>query len=109
MQRTGSLATFATGAFGVLGFIGRSVGIAIATPVIVTLLVLPPLVAFIMLVINNSAYVVPPSARTLATMGQVVSPYIDIQKVASPAGPFQNSDLPKTIEYTITITAKKVI
>lgn len=61
MAATGTLGAFAMGAFGVLGFIGRSVGIAIATPVIVTLLIIPPLVAFIMLVINNSAYVVPPS------------------------------------------------
>ena len=61
LAATGSLGVFAAGAFGVLGFIGRSIGIAIATPVIVTLLILPPLVAFIMLVINNSAYVVPPT------------------------------------------------
>jgi len=64
----GSVARLATGAFGVLGLVGRSVGIAIATPVIVTLLVLPPLVAFIILVINNSAYVVPPSFSDNATI-----------------------------------------
>ncbi len=58
---TGTLGSFAAGAFGVLGFIGRSIGVAIATPVIITLLVIPSLVAFIMLVINNSAYVVPPA------------------------------------------------
>jgi len=56
----GSVAGLAYGTWRFFGIIGRSVGIAIATPVIVTLLVLPPLVAFIMLVINNSAYVVPP-------------------------------------------------
>lgn len=103
----GSVAGLATGAFGVLGLIGRSVGIAIATPVIVTLLVLPPLVAFIMLVINNSAYVVPPGLKNSSIGGGIVSPYIDIKKTASPTGPFENSDLPVKINYSIIIGAKK--
>jgi hypothetical protein len=103
---SGSLGAFAMGAFGVFGFIGRSIGIAIATPVIVTLLVLPPLVAFIMLVINNSAYVVPPSLNETGG-GKAISPYIDIVKTASPAGPLKNTDLPKEITYTVTIKAKK--
>ncbi|WKZ25358.1 MAG: hypothetical protein QY322_03120 [bacterium] len=96
--------TLATGAFGILGFIGRSVGIAIATPVIVTLLVLPPLVAFIMLVINNSAYVIPPAPPSLS---QSSNPYISVIKTVEPSGPFENSDLPLTIKYTVTITAKR--
>ncbi len=106
LAATGSLAAFAAGAFGVLGFIGRSIGIAIATPVIVTLLVIPPLVAFIMLVINNSAYVVPPSLNE-SSIGRITSPYIDITKTASPAGPLENSELPAVITYTVTIKAKK--
>lgn len=105
LAATGSLATFATGAFGVLGFIGRSVGIAIATPVIVTLLVLPPLVAFIMLVINNSAYVVPPDAKSLGL--NVDNPYILVTKVASP-DKFANPTSGKvTVTYTVTIKALK--
>lgn len=103
LAATGTLGAFATGAFGVLGFIGRSVGIAIATPVIVTLLVLPPLVAFIMLVINNSAYVVPPSPLSRTSS----NPYIEVTKSANPAGPFENSDLPLEITYTVTIRAKR--
>lgn len=58
---TGGLGSLVTGAFGLLSFIGRNLGLTIATPVIVTLITLPPLVAFIMLVINNSAYIVPPA------------------------------------------------
>jgi hypothetical protein len=87
--------------------LGRNIGITIATPVIVTLLVLPPLVAFIMLVINNSAYVVPPSPLSFNRGGVITSPYIDITKTATPPGPFENSDLPLTVTYTITIKAKK--
>lgn len=56
-----TLAAVGYGVWRFFGIIGASIGVAIATPVIVTLLILPPLVAFIMLVINNSAYVVPPS------------------------------------------------
>jgi len=40
--------------------IGTFFLITIGTPVIVTLLVLPPLIAFIMFVINSGAYLVPP-------------------------------------------------
>jgi len=100
----GGAGALVTGAFGMIGFIGRSIGVAIATPVIVTLLVLPPLVAFIMLIINNSAYLVPPQASTFQN---IVSPYMDVVKTPIPSGPFQNSDLPLTVEYKITIRAKK--
>lgn len=77
----------------------------IGTAAIVIILSIPPLVALIMLVINNSAYVVPPSLNLGGSGTQ--SPYIDVKKVAEPAGPFENSEVPKTIKYTITITAKK--
>ncbi len=107
LMGTAGIATIATGAFGVLGFIGRSVGIAVATPVIITLLVIPPLVAFIMLVINNSAYVVPPAPPSTTGSEVITSPYIDIIKTPNPPGPFENSDLPLTVEYTVEIKAKK--
>lgn len=60
--------------FGPLRFfaiLGRNIGITIATPVIVTLLIIPPLVAFIMLIINNSAYVVPYSYESGSGVGVV--------------------------------------
>ncbi len=120
LMGTAGLATLVTGAFGVLGFIGRSIGVTVATPVIVTLLVLPPLVAFIMLVINNSAYVVPPSPLTIANIGKVISPYIDVKKEISKIvdkngsqisydskNGVANDILPITVTYKITITAKK--
>lgn len=107
MAATGTLGAFAFGAFNLFGFIGRSVGIAIATPVIITLLVIPPLVAFIMLVINNSAYVVPPAPLSSSGSEVITSPYVDIIKNPNPPGPFKNSDLPLTVEYTVEIKAKK--
>ncbi len=105
LAATGSLAAFATGAFGVLGLIGRSVGIAIATPVIVTLLVLPPLVAFIILVINNSAYVVPPSPYS-SQNGGADNPYMLVTKTANPTK-LDNSDSNQTVIYVVTVKALK--
>lgn len=107
LAATGTLGAFATGTFGVLGFIGRSIGIAIATPVIITLLTLPPLVAFIMLIINNSAYVVPPGSLGDKTISIIESPYIGVTKTAEPTGPLSNSDIPITVTYKVTIRAKK--
>lgn len=106
LAATGSLAAFAAGAFGVLGFIGRSIGIAIATPVIITLLVIPPLVAFIMLVINNSAYVVPPGLSSSALNGGADNPYMLVTKIASP-NKIDNPTSPQQVIYGISIKAIK--
>ena len=83
--------------------IGKSLAITIGTPVIVAIIVFPILVALILFIINSGAYIVPPSRPGL----NFESPYIGVDKTANPPGPFQNTGLPLTIEYTITITAKK--
>lgn len=79
----------------------------ISTPVIVTIIALPIVAALILFIINSGAYIVPPSFQQLTSQ----NPYIDVTKVASPAGPFQNSDVtgskPLSVTYTITVTAKK--
>ncbi len=85
------------------GRIGASMAITIGTPIIVAIIVFPILVTIILFIINSGAYIVPPSLPGL----NFESPYVGVDKTASPPGPFQNSDLPLTIEYTITITAKK--
>lgn len=106
LMGTAGVATIATGAFGVLGLIGRSIGIAVATPVIVTLLVIPPLVAFIMLVINNSAYVVPPSPYSSSLNGGTDNPYMLVTKVASP-NKLDNPTSPQQVIYAVSIKALK--
>ncbi len=81
---------------------------SIAAPIIIALISIPALVVIILFIINSGAYITPPPASLIA--GLLVSPYIDVKKEANPKGPFQNSDLspnPITIEYTITIKAKK--
>ncbi len=106
LMGTAGIATITTGAFGVLGFIGRSIGIAIATPVIITLLVIPPLVAFIMLVINNSAYIVPLGSN-LSSIG-ADNPYMLVTKTAIPTK-IENPTGSATVQvsYLVTIKALK--
>ena len=79
---------------------------AISTPFIIILISLPISIALIMFIINSGAYITPPKASTIAAQ-ETISPYIDITKTANPAGPFDNNDLPLTIEYTVEIKAKK--
>jgi len=85
------------------GRIGASMAITIGTPIIVAIIVFPILVAIILFIINSGAYVVPPKSSSTG----VENPYIRVEKVANPKGPFENSDLPQKVEYTITIAAKK--
>ena len=86
------------------GTLGSAMAISIGMPILVTLLVFPVVVALILFIINSGAYLVPPS---IVSQKQSQNLYIDVQKVATPPGPFQNSNLPITIIYTITVTAKK--
>jgi len=83
--------------------LGRIAGYAfkVATPVIIVIAVIPILVAITLIIINSGAYVVPPTSSTASN-----NPYISVEKAPNPKGPFQNSDLPVTVDYTITITAK---
>ena len=108
------LASAAAGGTISLGAIGASIGglftalggiiiAPIAMPILITLLSLPVIVALILFIINSGAYVVPPTATT----GLSSNPYIQVDKVVNPAGPFQNSNLPLKISYNVKITAKK--
>ncbi len=78
---------------------------AIGLPVIIASISVPILIAIILFVINSGAYIVPPKTSLVA--GLIESPYVGVKKTANPTGPFDNSDLPITIEYTIEIVAKK--
>lgn len=91
----------------VLAAVGTAILIRVATPVIVALLVLPVVVALILFIINSGAYIVPQGPLSFNAGQTIISPYIDVQKVANPPGPFQNSNLPLTVQYQITIKAKK--
>ena len=94
-------ASFQIGSF--FARIGASMAITIGTPIVVAIIVFPILVAIILFIINSGAYIVPPKSSSVG----VENPYIRVEKVADPKGPFENSSLPFRVEYTITITAKK--
>ncbi len=88
---------------GFFGALGSAFVTTIATPVIVALISIPVAVAFILFIINSGAYVVPPRPSSVLEE----NPFIGVVKEVEPSGPFGNSDLPITVTYTITITAKK--
>lgn len=75
-------------------------------PIIFTFVVFPIIVALILFIINSGAYIVPPSLNEF-NVGGFFSPYVEITKTPNPTGPFENSDLPKEITYTINIKPKK--
>lgn len=82
--------------------LGSLLASSIGMPILITLLSFPVMIALILFIINSGAYVVPPTNETFSS-----NPYIEVTKIASPAGPFKNSELPLSITYTITIKAKK--
>jgi hypothetical protein len=88
------------------GFFGALFSVVFIAPgvaILSAILAVPIIVVFILIIINSGAYVVPPSLSTLAQE----NPYIGITKTANPSGPFENSDLPLTVTYTITVNAKQ--
>lgn len=102
--RGATLAGIGAGIWGFFGAIGSAFVMTIATPIIITLLVLPPLVAFIMLVINTGAYLVPPDPKSMGL--NIDNPYMLVTKKADPdtMGNFSGT---ATVTYTVTITALK--
>lgn len=76
---------------------------AVGGPIVAILIGLPVFIVLVLVIINNGAYVVPPNLDDLLNN---TNPYIQVEKVASPEGPFENTDLPVTITYTVTVTAK---
>ena len=80
---------------------------SLGSALIIALITVPVVVALFMVIINNSAYLVPPSSYS--TAGVVESRYLSVTKEPNPEGPFENEALPLEVEYTITVTAKEGI
>lgn len=72
---------------------------SLGLPFLVALIAIPVAIVIILFIINSGAYLVPPSGL----VGE--NPYIGIEKVADPPGPFKSP--PVSVSYTITITATK--
>ncbi|HEX6977144.1 MAG TPA: peptidoglycan DD-metalloendopeptidase family protein [Patescibacteria group bacterium] len=99
-------------------FVGAILGTIIAAiiiPLTIAFIAIPIITVLILFIINSGAYVVPPAPSLSGTSGSstlgitISSPYIDVVKTASPAGPFENSALTNglTIKYDVTVRAKK--
>jgi len=76
---------------------------AFAKPLLIILISVPVTVALILFIINSGAYVVPPSSSSVLEE----NPFIGVVKEVEPAGPFENSNLPVSVSYAITVTAKR--
>ncbi len=74
---------------------------AIGIPILLALLVTPFVIAFIIFIINSGAFITPYAPSPVLQE----SAYISVEKVANPAGPFDNNDLPERITYTISVAA----
>ncbi|KKU10246.1 MAG: hypothetical protein UX13_C0016G0003 [Candidatus Woesebacteria bacterium GW2011_GWB1_45_5] len=98
--------SFFSGASTAAGIIWTTFLAGAGKPILITLFVFPVVVAFILFIINSGAYIVPPAPRGEGS-GAIESPYIDVVKTAIPPGPFENEDLPLTVEYKIEVKAKK--
>jgi hypothetical protein len=92
------------GAFHALIAIATVIILSISAPIIISTLIFIFLVIFIIMIINNSAFVVPYGGFP-TSQGFARSLYIGVTKTASPSS-FDNPPPSRTVEYTITITAR---
>ncbi|MBI3397567.1 M23 family metallopeptidase [Candidatus Woesebacteria bacterium] len=83
---------------------------SIATPLIIAAIVFPIFISLIIFIINSSAFVIPGQLTSIAGLpggiNPISSPYMDVVKSAS-VTTASNDQLPLTVDYTITILAKK--
>jgi len=109
MQAGGLAAAGAAAAGAVQAGIAGLIGIvlsAIGIPIVIALISFPLVVVFILFIINSSAYLVPPGSGTLSSEGTIIeSPYIRITFSPLAQDAFENSDLPLTVSYSITVSA----
>lgn len=101
------------GAFALVGMVAAlsvTVPAAILGILMGAIVILGILVPIIMFIINSGAYITPlaPGLGTSESIStsETTNPYIGVKKTPNPRGPFENTDIPLTVEYTIEITAK---
>lgn len=97
-----TLGGVAAGIGGFFATLGKAFIGAVGTPILVTLLAFPVVVALFLFIINSGAYIVPPLSSSIYQE----NPYISVEKTATPRSA-ENSELPLTVDYVVTITAKK--
>lgn len=102
---TGGLAGVTVGIVAGLGSLWSKIILpVVVTPIIVGFLILVPLVAFMLFVINSGAYVLP--QNPMLDIDGADNPYIMVTKTAS-VRKMTNPTTPQTVTYTVTIKALK--
>lgn len=86
-----------------LKMVAAYLALKISTPIIIIALLIPVLITITLFIINTGAYITPQGSG----ISDSSNPYIQVDKVAEPTGPFKNEQLPIKIKYTVTIKAKK--
>lgn len=99
-----NLAAITAAAPAVMSALAGATVSAIGAPIIIAVILTPLIVAFILFIINSGAYIVPPAPSLMA--GLIESQYIKVEKKAD-TKEISNGELPETVTYTITVTAKK--
>ena len=87
-------------------FFGRLLkdfAITVFNPLLIIILAFPVLVVITLFIINSGAYIVPPSGSSV----EPGNPHIEVKKAVVPDSPHENTDIPFSVDYTITISAKK--
>ena len=87
-------------------FFGRllkNFAITVFNPLLIIILAFPVLVVITLFIINSGAYIVPPSGSSV----EPGNPYVEVKKTVVPNTPHENTDIPFSVDYTITISAKK--
>lgn len=99
-----------------MGFLGIAAAFlsAILMPILITFAAFVFLTIFILIIINNSAYITPQGGLATSASGAIDSPYIQVTKIAESSGhtsgsylEFRNDELDFTVTYTVTITARE--
>lgn len=91
----------ASSMFGVFSVVWVTLLAEIGIPIVSFLIGFPLLVTLILVIINNSAYLVPPGGDSSLSS---TNAFISVEKKAEPSGQVPS---PTTVTYTVTITAKK--
>lgn len=100
----GTATTIAGAGLSLLGYLWRSMVVSLAGPLIFLFVVVPTLTAFVLLIINNSAYVVPPGISSRSTGAD--NPFMLVTKIASPTK-LENPTTPQQVIYAVSIQALK--
>lgn len=72
-------------------------------PFLIITLVFPVLVVITLFIINSGAYIVPPAGSSV----EPGNPHVEVKKTVVPDTSHENTEIPFSVNYTVTVSAKK--